>query len=308
MSQDTVDKEIAEAASEGLSFFAFYWYIDPVTGGELDVSAPIRKFFSSKQASKMQFVLAPIVAGTGFSVQTWEDVTVRLILKYMRSPSYLTIDGRPVLIDYHLSFHDDAATRAAYHALRVRAMAELHKSPFIVNLLGPRATYDVIAYRAHALSPDAFTCFSFDMEPDESYEQFTKAWMTSMLHQITPWNEMMKPPPTYFPCASTGQDPRPWYEIGWGPWGPYKAGMASRAYTTGITPELWREHLAGVKAIANSRRLQTLNMILIYAWNEWGEAEMSLEPSKKYGYRYADVVRDVFGLTPRAARPSTRSP
>ena len=48
-----------------------------------------------------------------------------------------------------------------------------------------------------------------------------------------------------------------------------------------------------------SGQVNTLNTVILYAWNEWGEAAAAIEPSKADGSRYADVVREVFGLVPR---------
>ena len=70
-----------------------------------------------------------------------------------------------------------------------------------------------------------------------------------------------------------------------------------------VTPDLVRHHLQDIRDFINSRRVNTLRMAIIYAWNEWGEAAQSIEPSEANRYRYADLVRDVFQLTPNGARP-----
>ena len=50
-----------------------------------------------------------------------------------------------------------------------------------------------------------------------------------------------------------------------------------------------------------------MNTLILYAWNEWGEAAAAIEPSSVTGYRYADVVRKVFGLIPRGERPNPQT-
>ena len=62
----------------------------------------------------------------------------------------------------------------------------------------------------------------------------------------------------------------------------------------------FREHLANIRSFIDRHRVRTLNMVTLYAWNEWGEAAASIEPSRVDGYTYADAVRQVFDLKPRA--------
>jgi len=61
MSQSVVDDEIREAASEGIDFFAFYWYLDLDTGQERPISAPTRLFFESPVSHLMRYLLAPLI-------------------------------------------------------------------------------------------------------------------------------------------------------------------------------------------------------------------------------------------------------
>ncbi len=75
-------------------------------------------------------------------------------------------------------------------------------------------------------------------------------------------------------------------------------------FTSGTTPALWREHLTALKRFVDANRHLTKGIVLLYAWNEWGEAAANIEPSAAAGYTYGDVVREVFGLRPRSPRPS----
>ena len=42
-----MDKHIVQAASRGLSYFAFYWYWDADYQAESQISTPIHRFVSS---------------------------------------------------------------------------------------------------------------------------------------------------------------------------------------------------------------------------------------------------------------------
>jgi hypothetical protein len=113
------------------------------------------------------------------------------------------------------------------------------------------------------------------------------------------------PDPTlvYIPCGSMGEDARPWYRIeyGWKP-GNGLPGPDSRAYTTRPTAAEFRDAMLDLKAFMQSGQLNTMNTVILYSWNEWGEGAAVLEPSLKEGYLYADIVRNVFGLVPRGRK------
>jgi hypothetical protein len=306
MRQQVVDTEILEAASEGIEFFAFYWYLDSGSGEEMSVSAPIKKFFSSSVAGRIRFVLAPIVGpakDAKISVDTWEQVIIPKIVGYMASPSYYKVDGRPVLVDFKLPFDDADAYARGYTRLRQNVIRRLGVPPLIINLLGAQASYRDLAYRAARLRPDGFTCFAFPTnEPVEPYMSLVQRWIPSLRRLAGLNGSRRNPSLTFIPCGSVGIDARPWYGVGWtgyeGKTGPY-----SRPYTTRPTPDEFRRHLEELKQFIAAGQVTTLNTVILYAWNEWGEAAASIEPGKTDGYRYADIVRDVLGLVPRATRP-----
>jgi hypothetical protein len=306
MRQQVVDAEIQEAASEGIGFFAFYWDLDPTTGREMPVSAPVRKFFASPFANRIGFLLAPIVGpetDARMSLATWEQVIVPQIIDYMVRPSYYRVNGRPVLVDFKLPFVDTDTYAKGYAYLRTAVAERLGVSPLIINLLGPHATYRDLVYRAAKLHPDGFTCFNFPLEGQgEPYMSLARSWIPKLLGLTGLSGDQRDLSLTFIPCGSVGIDARPWYGIGWtgyeGKSGPY-----SRPYTIHPTADEFRQHLEDLKRFIKSGRVRTLSTVILYAWNEWGEAAASIEPSKVTGYRYADTVRDVFGLVPLAARP-----
>jgi hypothetical protein len=80
MERRIVDAEIQMAASEGMEFLSFYWYIDSKTGKEQPISAPTRLFFSSGVRKNIKFVLAPIIGADQpkdvISLETWRGTVV----------------------------------------------------------------------------------------------------------------------------------------------------------------------------------------------------------------------------------------
>ena len=123
MDQSIIDRHIEQAASEGIDFFAFYWYLDMNTGEERSPAMPISKFFLSRFRDQIKLLIAPIAHGgqttrKGMSIATWQHVVVPNIISYMSSPSYFRLRGRPVLIDFQMPFDTQEARALAYRALR----------------------------------------------------------------------------------------------------------------------------------------------------------------------------------------------
>jgi hypothetical protein len=105
LDQKIMDAHIRQAASTGLSFFAFYWYWDADINQEHYVSKPLRTFLSSSLKQHLKFLLAPIKLGdTRMTLEMWANSVVPFMVEhYISDPSYLTTeDGRPIVILFDL--------------------------------------------------------------------------------------------------------------------------------------------------------------------------------------------------------------
>jgi len=303
-SQDVVDREIQEAASEGLEFFSFYWYADTQTGQENPVSSVIQNFFASTANKNFKFVLAPIIVGSSptMTLSTWESVIVPKLVSYIQSGSYYRLNGRPVVVAFTLPFMSSSDAESGYAYLRQAVARATGQNPLIIQLLGGDNTWNDMTYQRTTVQPDGFTCFGAPIQgTPEPYQQYAASFVPWMMSQLTSPNGSIDPTLLYVPCGSVGQDARPWWQVGWGNWD-YPT-PASRPYNTGVSTSLWRQHLQQVKSLIDSQQFSTLNTVFLYAWNEWGESAQPIEPSLTLGYAYADVVRQVFGLLPRGVKP-----
>lgn len=301
-SQNVVDSEIEEAASEGLEFFSIYWYADSQTGQEYPSSSVVEKFFNSHVNTHFKFVLAPIVLGSSptMTLSTWEGTIVPKLVSYIQSGAYYRVNGRPLIVAFTLPFASASDGQAGYAYFRQAVTQATGQNPLIIDLLGADNTWNDMEFQRAAV--DGFTCFGAPINgTPEPYQQYTAAFVPWMMSQLTSPNGSIDPTLLYMPCGSLGQDARPWWQIGWGNWD-YPT-PASRPYNTGVSASLWRQHLLQMKAVIDQRRFSTLNTVFLYAWNEWGESAQQIEPSQTAGYTYADVVRQVFGLVPLGPKP-----
>jgi hypothetical protein len=63
----------------------------------------------------------------------------------------------------------------------------------------------------------------------------------------------------------------------------------------GRTPELFERHLRDARRLLDAQppNPRALKMVLVEAWNEWGEGSY-IEPHKEFGFGYLDATRTVF--------------
>ncbi len=293
-----VNAEIQMAASEGLSFFAIYWYVDAVTGEEQQISAPTRLFFSSPLRHEIEIVLAPII-GTDqpkdtITLSTWEHVVVPKLISYMSSDTYYRIGGRPLVIDFAWRFASLADSKVALATLRQQSFRRLGTDPLIISLVPSGATYNDLYYGWKVVGVEGFTCSQPPIrgspEPYADYVADAIPWMKSTMapDASRPAADLL-----YVPCGAIGRDPHPWWV----------QPLTNEPWVVGVTVGFWQKHLQDIRSFINSHYVRTDNMAILYAWNEWGESAEQIEPSKLNGYKFADAVREAFGLHPRASRP-----
>ena len=298
MDQRVMGTHILQAASHGLSYFAFYWDWDKDKDQETGLSLPIHKFVSSSHRDKMLFLISlnAAIGQRELTMDMWVDRIVPfLINEYITDSSYLRLNGRPVILDFNIGFKDKVLHRQGIDSLRQLVRQKVGEDPLILSLASdPRPGRGLIAAK-NQLDVDGFFCFHLPpSRPAEPYQEVLGRY--AQLDSVT-----SRFSGVYVPCASTGQDARPWYKIGWG-----RRRMEEIHYNSGITPEIFEEHLRRQKQYIDDHPRNTLKMLTIYGWNEWGEGGI-IEPSEVYEYRYLDIVQRVFGLTPVAQIPPAPS-
>ena len=176
-SQSVVDTQIQEAASEGLGFFAFYWFLDPDTGREQRMENPIHRFFSSVNRDMMHFALSPMISeqGAKLSYAGWSAKTVPELVSYIASESYLRIDNRPIIFDWQLPFRSAEEHKAALTLLRQATQARLGTEPLVLVVLSGDDDYDKFVRLRDAWGVDGATCFGIHISgAPEPYSEMVR--------------------------------------------------------------------------------------------------------------------------------------
>jgi len=311
MNQEIIDTHIRQAASRGLSFFAIYWYWDVDKNQEAAISAPLHRFISSSQKNKIKFMIAPIMLGTmgegqSTTLENWQNKIVPYMVdNYISDPYYLrTEDGRPIINIFSVNIKPTgggkfsrgslSSLRKAIEVLKVEVLRKSGRTPVIL-VRPPQTNHsEDLLFIKNNLNIDGFQCFNIPIEKQgEAYENTLFRWAKLMEKQKTF---------LHIPCTNTGVDNRPWY-LSWGETRPDCTSLSTGCfYTTNIKSEIFEQHLKTIKEYLDENPNSTCKMLTIYAWNEWGEGG-AVEPNKKEGYKYLDIIQNVFGLSSRYSTP-----
>jgi hypothetical protein len=282
--QATMDREIIAASSHGVNFFQILWYPN---GGPLNEG--LRTFLASTNAGRMKFTIE-FVNHPPFDLSTevdWEAACKEWCMA-MRHPSYLLVDGRPVFkihgMDYFYQQNGDDPKKvtARIDTFRRIAKEQGFSSPLISCGVMPGGVP----------SPDRAMPFDFvttymDM-PNLPQRREVYPYDLLIKHAESGWlryaEHSSKP---YVPYLPSGWDPRPWRD--------------PRPSFAPPTREEWTAALTRVKAALDKYpklgipvKGGSKKMLLIYAWNEFGEGGM-VDPTRGEREMKLEALREVFG-------------
>lgn len=277
-SPEVADWQIKQALEHGVSFFAFDYYSN--SGSEWMETALDDGFLKSKYLKQFKFCLMWCNEESGADeIQQLGDI---IIGKYLKHPSYLTVDGKPVLMilggsSFAQKFGVEAA-RQQFDLLEQRCVKAGLKGIYLV--FGDGAVLRVEDVNdGFASGADGYFLYNYPFagvpgaapgKPGEaSYAHLTQQADGLLKH----WQGITNG--RFWPTVMAGWDRRPWTK-------------QSDLIRTGTTPELFAKSLKSVRGLVNDQRI-----LMIEAWNEWGEGS-TIEPSMENGCVYLDKVRELF--------------
>ena len=268
--QPTMNREIRAAADHSVHFFQFLWYFQgrkTVEEHQDKLNAGINLFISSPDNDRLHFTVE-FVNQPPFGIyedKDWE-ASCREWVKLMNHPRYLRLGGKPVFKIHSLdAFRQQNASDNAKVASRLKKLRDIAKSQNAGDLI-----ISAGVMTAAVPKPDDCEMYDFlttymdvpNLRPSvhpypykDLIAQAQNAWKL--------YGEKSSKP--YVPCVPVGWDPRPWKD--------------TRPSFSEPTDDEWFAALASVKhAMDKSPNLaipispgRSQKMILIYAWNEFGE-------------------------------------
>ena len=301
--QKTMDREIAAAADHGVHFFQILWYPAGRTPKEWStdpLNAGFRQFLASTNRHRMKFTLE-YVNHPPFDLKADDEwaSACREWTTAMKDPAYLSVGGRPVFkihgLHHFLNQNGGDLNRVAE---RIRILRDIAREAGLPDpLVGAGVMASGADKIAEAAGPYDFLTTYMDMPGLPKVEK-PYAYPLLLAYAEKAWKDYAeRSSRPYVPYLPSGWDPRPWKD--------------PRPSFDLPTREEWRSALQKIKqALDNNPNLglrasptQRQKMLLIYAWNEFGEGGI-VAPTRGDGRMKLEAIRQVFG--PRTVSGSAR--
>lgn len=282
---EVADWQIKWAVEHGITFFAYDWYWSQ---GNRSLEHGLHDgYFKARYRHLLKFCLLWANHNPPHT-STHEDclaVTRYWIENYFRRPEHLTIDGKPAVIIFstHRLTEDlgSAGVKKAFEAMRAECVRAGLKGLYLIGCVG-----DAGGARHAALEGyDSVTAYNWP-GLGMSGEGKRAPFETLVPAYRRQWEHIMEqsPIPLLPLPLCGGWDSRPWHG-------------ENNLIRFGRTPELFQRHLLDAKQVLGKQG--TNNIVLVEAWNEWGEGSY-IEPHQEFGFGYLDAIREVFTDAPKA--------
>lgn len=302
-----MEKKIDAAVSHGVNVFAFDWYW--YRGKPFLEDCINNGFLKAKNINKMEFYImwANHAATTLWDKRlshkydtiwtsyvdraTFDTITDRIINKYMKHPSYLKIDGKPVFAIYELgtlikglggiqqtrvaldSFREKVK-KAGFPGLHLQAILWSNIPDTKSNVPGDQVKTQNNTIEALGINSLTNYQYVHVSAPVDNYID----WANTAVAFWPKWDKEFSVP--FFPHVAVDWDTNSrFYE--------YKPCLKK-----GVNPENFKIYLQKAKAYLDAHPKQP-KFVTINSWNEWSEGSY-LEPDMVNGMKYLDAVSEVF--------------
>lgn len=290
-------QQIDYASDYGLRFFAFCWYYPESADKHTPLNHALELFLQAPNQERMEFCLL-VANHAGFRIgpEEWEDVCAYWVSLF-KHPSYVRANGKPLLIMH--SPHELDRLFGGPHGVR-RAFDRLRETAMDAGLPGLAIAG---CWTARNVSPTLTL-------PDQAVESgYTFVAGYNMPHYCA-WDWPKRAQPfqhlvdghlkawdilagytalPYIPVATLGWDMRPWEQPG-----------IPEAEQTIYYPDRTPRHVEDMVrnavhwVIKNPAKTARERIVLLYAWNEYGEGGY-LTPTQQDGTAYLEAVQRGFG-------------
>ena len=300
---EVADWEIKWALEHGISFFAYCWYrkgtgapVEPRLGHAIHEGLLQARF-----RDRFKFCIMWENANAG-GVASEQDLFNNLfpfwLDNYFRHPSYLKVDGKPVLLVYdrNVIVKDLGGAEGVRRALD--RMRETCAKAGLGGLWAMCEYRGAEAKDLQMLRDCGFDhAFAYCWHAKSRFPEAAEA-VQAQLDKMAKWRDLGILP--FVPTITCGWDPLPWKQEG------------PNAASWLVPEKMSRWHLEPADFESLCRKVKDLmaglpagslgrRMALLDNWNEWGEGH-HLAPHQEHGFGYLDAVRSVFTSAPREHR------
>jgi len=256
---EIMERQIDLAADHGLAFFAFCWYWskDQEKLEKQPMHTGLQLFLKAKNNHRLKFCLL-VANHQGFLFQGADDwrAAAERWLPYFRHPQHVTVGGKPLVIVFNPGNGDTEGFAAIQATARKAGLAGV-----AIAGCGGGRTEVGFTHTTH-----------YNIIPGYAGKSEARKYAELVHAHQRAWRGSREQP--HLPTLSVGWDKRPWE-------GDRGLGQAPGWYFPDRTPEQFATALESAVEWMERHPDQTTaeRVVLIYAWNEFGEGGY-LAPTK----------------------------
>lgn len=277
------DRNIAEqharwANQYGISFFAYDWYWD---GKNTFFSHAIDNFIKISNNSLKFSILWANHGDVPRNLVEFDAMVEYWINHYLQRPDFYRIDGKPAIFIYSPGQLEVNASKFGTSASNLLARADQTvrrrglPGLFLVAATNSRPD-DAIEGALFKQGYSAYTGWNYvaaqDKRQSANYDSMVSTYLD--FYKAAASTAGVLP---YIVPASPGWDARPW--------------ESGKAFVrTDSTPEKFHTMLSGARTLLELRKPSIKNILMIEAWNEFGEGSY-IEPTRKWQFEYLEQIK-----------------
>ena len=280
-SPEIMQRQIDLAADHGLAFFAFCWYwhdngraINKQRIKDDLLNTGLELFLKAKNNHRLKFCLL-VANHQGFEIrgaENWKQAA-EFWMPYLKHPQYVTVGGKPLVI----VFNPGGGDRDGFAWLQEAARKAGLPGIAIAGCAGG-ALETGYTHRTHYNVVSGYAAGS----EQHKYAELVAASRAA-------WGGSREQP--YMPIVTAGWDKRPWEE----PTGLKQGDRSAGWYYPDRTPEQFAGSLRDASTWMDEHPEQTTveRIVLIYAWNEFGEGGYVAPTKGDPDGKYLNAIRSV---------------
>ena len=281
---EVMEQQIDLAADHGITFFSFdwYWYGDSWRTANDGINSGLKNFMLAANRNRMKFNINIVDAGptTIDSDADWRQVA-DMLMPYLADSQYLRVGGNPLVTNFNAA----GMTQTNYNYFQqIASSVGLNKVEFAANGPGSTSVYNYVT-RYNAVPGWGAGEVEYPYQSLTDYLQGNVDWTNGI------WNDESGGPQSYIPVVMSGWDARPWNT------------PPTWYFNPTRTPEAVAAHLQqAIDWIDDNPTLATSErLVMIYAWNEFGEGGYIAPTLGDPNGLYLDAIKSVVGSN--VARP-----
>ncbi|MFH1838132.1 MAG: alpha/beta fold hydrolase [Candidatus Kuenenbacteria bacterium] len=216
--------------------------------------------------------------------------------KYFGRDEYYKIDNKPVFIIFDpsklINAFGDNGTNELFKKMKARMVTKGYNGLYII--LNSECNYE----NTKLFAFDAATAYNYAGKvkmPVDTYDNYIKKhseiW-NKVYNKCQTLKNLDKKSINYFLSVGTGWDNTPWKD------------RTYNSIITNSTPAKFKTLLTNAKNFIDKKNIAS-KIVIINAWDEWGEGAVLAPRADKWGFGYLEAVKDVFGKLSSAKCSST---